>query len=142
MSYCPKCGAKITEEMTFCPNCGASLKAVQPVEAAQPTATRREKGEKGEKGEKQEKREKEARDQREKREKGEKHEKRQYGFAGPLIGGLILIFFGLMLFISLTNPVGMNWGMMWAFFVVIIGIIIIVGAIYAVTMASRRHPPT
>ena len=138
MSYCPKCGNKITEEMTFCPNCGASLKAVQPAVAAQPTAPR---GEKGEKGEKQEKREKEARDQREKREKGEMHEKRQYGFAGPLIGGLILIFFGLMLFIGLTTP-GMNSGILWAFFVVIIGIIIIIGAIYAATMASRRHPPT
>jgi Flp pilus assembly protein TadB len=140
MSYCPKCGAKITEEMTFCPNCGASLKAVQPAQAAQPTAPRREKEEKGEKGEKQEKREKETRDQWEKREKGEMHEKRQYGFAGPLIGGLILIFFGLMLFISLTTSVG--WGILWAFFVVVIGIIIIIGAIYAATMASRRHPRT
>jgi Flp pilus assembly protein TadB len=139
MSYCPKCGSKISEEMTFCPNCGASLKAVQPAVAAQPTAPPR--GEKAEKGEKQEKREKETRDQREKREKGEKHEKRgQYGFAGPLIGGLILIFFGLMLFISLTTSIG--WGILWAFFVVVIGIIIIIGAIYAATMASRRHPPT
>jgi Flp pilus assembly protein TadB len=138
MSYCPKCGSKISEEMTFCPNCGASLKAVQPAVAAQPTASPR--GEKAEKGEKQEKREKEGRDQREKREKGETHEKRQYGFAGPLIGGLILIFFGLMLFISLTTSIG--WGILWAFFVVVIGIIIIIGAIYAATMASRRHPPT
>jgi cation transport ATPase len=140
MSYCPKCGSKITEEMTFCPNCGASLKTIQPAPAAQPTAPRGEKAEKGEKGEKQEKREKEARDQREKREKGEKHEKRQYGFAGPLIGGLVLIFFGLMLFLGLTTTI--SWGIMWAFFVVIIGIIIIIGAIYAATMASRRHPPT
>ena len=139
MSYCPKCGSKISEEMTFCPNCGASLKAVQPAVAAPPTAAPR--GEKAEKGEKQEKREKEARDQREKREKGEKHEKKQYSFAGPLIGGLILIFFGLMLFIGLTNP-AMNTGILWAFFVVIIGIIIIIGAIYAATMASRRHPQT
>jgi len=138
MSYCPKCGSKISEEMTFCPNCGASLKTVQPAVAAQPTAPPR--GEKAEKGEKQEKHEKEARDQREKREKGEKHEKRQYGFAGPLIGGLILIFFGLMLFISLTTNIG--WGILWAFFVVVIGIIIIIGAIYAATMASRKHPPT
>jgi hypothetical protein len=140
MSYCPKCGSKISEEMTFCPNCGASLKTVQPAVAAPPTAPPR--GEKAEKGEKQEKREKEARDQREKREKGEKHEKRQYGFAGPLIGGLVLIFFGLMLFIGLINPSGTNWGILGAFFVVIIGIIIIIGAIYAATMASRRHPST
>jgi cation transport ATPase len=138
MSYCPKCGSKISEEMTFCPNCGASLKTVQPAMAVPPTAPPH--GEKAEKGEKQEKREKEARDQREKQEKGEKHEKRQYGFAGPLIGGVVLIFFGLMLFISLTTSIG--WGILWAFFVVIIGIIIIIGAIYAATMASRRHPST
>lgn len=134
MSYCPKCGTKIREEMSFCPSCGAALKAVQPT---QPAPSRAEKGEKHEKREKEEKGEKEG---REKREKTEKHEKREYGFVGTLIGGLILIFCGLMFYIALTTTIG--WGAIGAFFVVIIGIIIIVGAIYAATMASRRHPAT
>jgi len=137
MSYCQKCGNKVREDMSFCPNCGATLKAVQPTAAAQPAPPRAEKEEKGEK---QEKREKEQRNQWEKREKTEKHEKQQYGFAGPLVGGLILILFGLMFYIALTTTIG--WGVIGAFCAVIIGIVIIVGAIYAATMASRRHPAT
>jgi cation transport ATPase len=140
MSYCQKCGSKIREDMSFCPNCGAALTAVQPTTAAQPAPPRAEKEEKGEKHEKREKREKEERDQGEKREKTEKHEKREYGFAGPLVGGLILILFGLMFYIALTTTIG--WGVIGAFCAVIIGIVIIVGAIYAATMASRRHPAT
>jgi hypothetical protein len=35
-----------------------------------------------------------------------------------------------------------NWATVGALFVVIIGIIIIVGAVYAAMMASRRHPQT
>jgi hypothetical protein len=30
----------------------------------------------------------------------------------------------------------------WAFFLVIIGIIVIVGAVYAAMIAARRHPQT
>jgi F0F1-type ATP synthase assembly protein I len=142
MSYCQKCGSKVREEMSFCPNCGAALKAVQPTAAAPPAPSRAEKEEKREKHEKGEKREKEEKDQREKREKTEKHEKRgyEYGFAGTLVGGLILILLGLMFYIALTTTIG--WGVIGAFCAVIIGIIIIIGAIYAATMASRRHPAT
>ena len=117
MSYCQKCGNKVREDMSFCPNCGATLKAVQPTAAAQPTPSRAEK-----------------------EEKGEKHEKREYGFAGTLVGGLILILFGLMFYIALTTTIG--WGVIGAFCALIIGIVIIIGAIYAATMASRRHPAT
>jgi len=145
VSNCPKCGTKVREDMTFCPNCGAALKAAPPPAAAAPptpppAAPRGEKAEKGEKGEKREKREKEEREEREKKEKGEKYEKREYGFIGPLVGGLILIFLGLMIYVALTTPVG--WGIIGAFFVIIIGIIILAGAIYAATMATRKHPRT
>jgi len=140
MPYCPKCGAKVREEMGFCPNCGAALKVEQPpAEAAPPAPYRAEKAEKHEKREKREKEEKEER--AEKREKTEKHEKREYGYIGPLIGGLILIFLGLMFYLALTRP-GVSLAMIGAFFVVIIGIIIIVGAVYAAMMATRRHPET
>ena len=140
MSYCQKCGNKVREDMSFCPNCGATLKAVQPTSAAQPAPPRAEKVEKAEKQEKGEKREKQEKDQKEKGEKTEKHEKQQYGFAGPLVGGLILILFGLMFVIALTTTI--SWGVIGAFFAVIIGIVIIIGAIYAATMDSRRHPAT
>jgi cation transport ATPase len=130
MSYCPKCGNKVDESMVFCPNCGASLKGVpsgQPVPPAQPYP-RNEKREKNEKNEKQEKNE-----NREKQEKGER------GFVGYLIGGLILITIGLFSVIQISNP-GALGAQSWALMLLIIGIIIIIGAIY-VAMTARRHSP-
>jgi len=138
MSYCPKCGTKVREEMSFCPKCGAALKVEQPpAEAAPPAPYRPEKAEKHEKREKEEKEERP-----EKRgEKAEKHEKREFGYIGSLIGGLILIFIGLMFYIALTTP-SFPLQAIGAFFVVIIGVIIIIGVVYAAMMATRRHPET
>jgi uncharacterized membrane protein YvbJ len=126
MSYCPKCGSKVDEEMTFCPKCGAPLKAEKAVAEAKPVAYRRD--EKAEKTEKDE--------------KGEKHEKREYAFIGPLVGGLILLFVGLTFYLGLTVHDENLMRIAWAFFFVIIGIIIIVAAVYGVIMAGRRHPRT
>jgi hypothetical protein len=106
--------------MTFCPKCGASLRTVQPQAEARTTTYRR--NEKGEKGEKR-----------------EKHEKRQYSFVGPLIGGLILIFIGLTSYLKITGYVEES-GLVWAFFFVVIGLLIVVGGIYAAMIAGRRHP--
>jgi len=128
MSYCPKCGNKITEEMGFCPKCGAPLKAQPtPPTAAKPTTYRRdEKAEKSEKGEKDE--------------KNEKHEKGQYGFLGPLIGGLVLIFVGLATYLSIQQII--NPGLLWAFFLIIIGVLIIVAALIGLTRTGKRYPKT
>lgn len=131
MPYCPKCGAKVSDEMAFCPKCGAALKAEKPpVEAAPaPARPRTEKAEKAEKAEKREKEEK-----TEKGEKEEKHEKGEFGILGPLIGGLVLIFLGLMSYLQVTGMLGRE--VVGASFLIIIGVIIIVAAIYA----TRRHP--
>lgn len=125
MPYCPKCGTKVSEETSFCPKCGTALKIERaPAPAAPPAPYRSEKAEKREKEEKEMWR--------------EKKEKREYGYIGPLIGGFILIALGLMFFLAIT------WGreVAWAFFLVIIGIIVIVGAVYAAMIAARRHPQT
>jgi len=136
MPYCPKCGTKVREEMAFCSKCGAALKVEQPsAEAAPPAPYRAEKAEKHEKREKEEKGEK-----KEKEEKTEKHEKREFGVLGPLIGGLILIFFGLMLYLQVTGFLGRQVAM--ALFLIVVGTIIIVGVLYAAMMAARRHPYT
>ena len=125
MPYCQKCGTEIREEMVFCPQCGAPLKAA-------PAPQRAEKAEKQEKGEKGEK--------REKTEKTEKHEKREFGVIGPLIGGLILVFIGLMSYLQVAGL--LRTEVASALFFIIIGIIIVIGSIYAALMASRRHPRT
>jgi uncharacterized membrane protein YvbJ len=126
MSYCPKCGAKVTEEMSFCPKCGAPLEAAQA--PAEPRLREYRRGEKSEKGEKAEK-----------REKSEKTEKHELGFLGPLIGGLILIFLGIAAFIGVSYP---HYGLrtFLAFFLLLIGVIVIVAAIYGAFVLRKRHP--
>jgi len=133
MPNCPKCNSKVTEAMSFCPNCGASLKEAPPAVPAPVPAppVRREKQEKQEKGEKGEK--------QEKSEKGEKHEKEGFGLLGPIIGGIVLIMLGVMAFLSLQP--GINQQVLGAYFLVIVGIVIIVAAIYGAMIAARRHPP-
>jgi hypothetical protein len=133
MSSCPKCGAKIREGMNFCPSCGASLKAeqapAQPVSPPPLVAEKAEKHEKQEKGQRPEKMEKE-----------ERHEVRHYSWIGPFTGGLILLFAGLALYFAVTATLRLE--VIGALFFVLIGIIIIVGAIYAATIAAGRHPQT
>jgi len=137
MPYCPKCGTQVREKMAFCPKCGAALKVEQPPTEAvsAPAPYRAEKTEKHEKREKEEKGEK-----REKAEKTEKHEKREFGVIGPLIGGLILIVVGFMFYLQVTGFLRRQVAS--ALFLIIVGVIIIVGALYATMMATRRHPST
>ena len=128
MSYCPKCGAPITEEMSFCSKCGAPLKIQQ---APPPPPTTRREYRRREKDE-------EKREKHEKQEKGEKHEKGEYGFLGPLVGGLILIFLGLVWWLGMYHT--FQWQVLWAFFLVLVGIIIIVAAAYGALVVRKRHP--
>jgi uncharacterized membrane protein YvbJ len=131
VAYCPKCGNKVEENMTFCPRCGAPLKMEAPVQAA-PAPAAPQRGEKAEKGEKQEKREKQE------PEKGEKHEKGEYGFVGWLIGGLILILIGFLALLQLA--IRIPSGIFGAVILLIIGIVIIIVAIYFSSIARKRHP--
>ena len=133
MVYCPKCGNEVDDVMAFCTRCGAPLKAGTPVQAA-PVRQRSEKGEKGEKGEKQEKQEKQE------PEKGEKHEKGEYGFVGWLVGGVILILIGFFALLQISNIITSGTG--WALVLLIIGVIVIIAAVYFATMARKRYPST
>ena len=114
--------------MTFCPRCGAPLKgtAVNQPPAPQPYRRRNEKSEKNEK--------------QEKNEGHEKQEKSERGFIGYLIGGLILITLGLFSILQLSNYFSADSGQTWALLLLIIGIIIIGGAIYMTVVARRRMP--
>ena len=133
MSYCPKCGNKVDETMVFCPHCGASLKGTPTI---QPTPTQRyPRNEKSEKNEKQEKQ-----TNRDRPEKAENQEKGERGFVGFLIGGLILITFGLFSVLQLSGYFGTNSGQNWALMLLVIGVIIILGAIYVALVARKRSP--
>ena len=133
MSYCPKCGNKIDETMAFCPHCGATLKGTTTGQAA-PAQPYRRIDEKSEKNEKQEKQEKNKHP-----EKSEKQEKGEHGFVGFLIGGLILITIGLFALLRFSGY--FTSGESWAVMLLVIGVIIIVAAIYLATVA-RKHYPT
>ncbi len=129
MPECKKCGSKVLEDMSFCPKCGAPLK-VEAASAEQRPTVQRPKGEKEEKFEKHEK-----------GEKKEKHEKGEYAFLGPLIGGLVLIIIGLTSYFEITGVFDMHTrGLMWAIFIIVIGILIIFGAFYYTMMARKRYP--
>ena len=130
MSYCPKCGNKVDETMTFCTRCGAALKMESSARPAPPPTYRRD--EKSEKGEKNEKREKNQ------GEKGEKHEKGEFGHIGWLIGGIIVIVIGILAFARATGYLAQP--IEGAVTLLIIGIAIIIVAVYLSTMARRRSP--
>lgn len=148
MPTCPKCGSRVREGMNFCPNCGSDLKiaptpststtAEAPSAEAPSSAQPMYRAEKAEKHEKQEKEERE--EKQEKGEREQRYEKRESNFMGPLIGGVVLILVGLLLYWVVTASLRVET--FGALFLVIIGIVIVVGAIYAITMAARRHPQT
>jgi uncharacterized membrane protein YvbJ len=118
MSYCPICGNKVDETMAFCPSCGAALKSVTPGQPAQP-ATQYPRNEKDQKNQKQ--------------------EKSEHGFIGHFIGGLILITIGVFSILDLTST-SPNSGQDLAAMLLIIGIIIIVGAVYVALTGRKRFP--
>lgn len=133
MPECKKCGYKASGEMSFCPNCGAPLKAEQVAAEQRPAIVTHYRDEKAEKYEKKEKREKE--------EKYEKHEKGEYAFLGSLVGGIVLIIVGLMSYLTITGFIGMRTReILGAFFIIVIGILIIFGALYFMSMARKRNP--
>jgi len=72
-------------------------------------------------------------------EKAEKHEKGEFTFVSWLIGGLILIFFGALAFLNIQYQF-INTAMGWALFLLVIGVIIIVAALYFVLVARKRSP--
>ena len=112
--------------MTFCPKCGASLKMETRATPTYPPQTYR----RNEKNEKQEK--------NQQNEKREKQEKGEYSFIGWLIGGVVVIVIGIFAF---TNALGyITSAVQNATVFVVIGIILVIVAIW-MSMRARRHNP-
>ena len=126
MPYCPKCGNKVEENVTVCPNCGAPLSGVilnQPstLSPAKPENTETQEKHEGAK-------------------KSETCEKSDYSFVGFLVGGLILITVGVFALIDLTSPNFLSPTEDLAAMLLIIGIIIIIAAIYIATRTFKHFP--
>lgn len=133
MPYCHKCGSEVKEEDSFCLQCGATLKSGAP---QSPKPYRSEKGEKQEKNEKQEKSEKG--EKMEKGEQQEKYEKREYSVISPLVGGIILIIVGFVLYLAVTGL--LDFSSIFPFLLIIVGAIVILGVILGAIMAGKRNP--
>ena len=106
MPFCPKCGTEVSSDAVFCPKCGAQIivSAVPPVPPI-PPVERRQYGEKREKQEKG----------------GERGDK-----SGPIVGGLILIWLGISLYLTQTNYLGVTWNNWWGYFLIGIGVILLI----------------
>lgn len=59
-------------------------------------------------------------------------------FIGPLIGGLLLIALGALLYFLAVG--GFDTQMLSALFFVFVGAIIIAAAVYFIVVTGRRHP--
>ena len=128
MSYCPKCGNKIEETMVFCPQCGTSLKGEASSQTTPaPTNPNNEKSETTQK-----------QDKKEHPEKSEKQVKNEHSFIAYLMGGLILITIGVFSILDLTST-ALTSDQDLAVMLLIIGIIIIIGAVYVAYTALTAH---
>lgn len=74
----------------------------------------------------------------EKEEKREKTEKHESIFLVPLIGGLVLIVFGVFLYLVIAK--GYSSQITLALFFFFVGVITIAAAAYSAILARRRHP--
>ena len=113
MPYCAKCGADLPGDAKFCPACGAPV--------GPPERVPYEKHEKREKREKREKEEK------------EKYEKSAGDTTGPIIGGLFLIFLGVVFFLASA----WGWENLWPLIIIVIGAIVIVAGLTAAARSPR-----
>jgi hypothetical protein len=135
--HCPKCGAEVDEKMAFCPKCGASLEAQRPVDwREQRREIRREWRER--RRELREQRRGAEKHEEDEWEKTEKYEKHEHVFIGPFIGGLIIIFLGILFYLLTIGGAGAET--LLASFFLAVGLIIVAAAIYGLVIASRRHP--
>ena len=71
-------------------------------------------------------------------EKNEKYEKHEYVFIGPLAGGLILMFLGIVFYLLVKGGVAAE--ILWASFFIVVGLVIIAAAAYGLLVARHRHP--
>jgi len=137
MAHCTKCGSKVPDDADFCPKCGHKLKTPRGRPPSGKKADRvskeiedsisrgmAEKQEKYEKHEKQEKYEKGAGDSR----------------FGPFIGGFILIWVGICLYLAFFDYV--VWAIFWAYLITGIGAVLFATGILMYRYRERGDNPT
>ncbi len=126
MAFCQRCGADLPPNAAFCSKCGASVTGATATSSSPPSYSY------GYGYEKREKQEKQTR-QAEKYEKREKSGDR----SGPIIGGGILILLGVIYYATITTPALIPSTQFWGYFLLGLGIILIIQAVYR--FATMHH---
>ena len=136
--YCHNCGSELPPGATYCPKCGTSVYVSPPSStgAPPPSTSTPSPSQPPSYYDRRERRRQEKEEKSEKSEKGEKGEKGGGGIIGPIIGGGILIWLGISFYLQQIGyfPSG-NW---WAFFIVGIGLILI---LLGILLYSRSRRP-
>jgi hypothetical protein len=122
MAFCTKCGAEVPEGADFCPKCGNQMTVTAPL------------------GRRELREERRRRRREEKQEKGEKEEKREKSGdrTGPIMGGLILIWLGISLYLAQTHYI--VWDTWWPYFIIGVGVILIVIAVIRYSSSQHKAP--
>ncbi len=55
-----------------------------------------------------------------------------------MVGGLILVFLGVVWSLGMNGM--FEWRILWALFIVLVGIVIIIAAVYGALVLRKRHP--
>jgi hypothetical protein len=113
MVYCSKCGTQNPDAAKICSNCGAPLYTV---------------GERYQGSEREHYR----------RVEGECFGLPNGGMIAGVIFGIIIVIAGLGLFLQQSGYIGNFWDILWPIIIVILGILILLGAIYG----QRRRSET
>ena len=138
MTFCPRCNTPTKDTMKFCTKCGNPLKQTtnNPNQTQPQTTTPPPTQESN-----QQTREKE--ELKNQQATNPKQGRGERGAISCLIGGLILITLGAFAVMQISNPNAANTGQNWAIMLLLIGVIIITGAIYiALTTQHPKPPPT
>lgn len=129
-AYCPKCGAPRDAGAAFCSKCGVSFATTAAPGTAPPPMDWREQRRQWRAQRRADRNEKS-----EKGEKGEKPEKAHGDLTGAVVGGGILIWLGLLVYLESVSIIsGSNTG---GYFLMGIGVLIVLGGIVAHESSGR-----
>jgi hypothetical protein len=129
--FCSKCGSAIAAGSAFCSKCGAPVTST--AQAPQAQLSWREQR----RMERRERRMHEKQEKGEKAEKGEKQEKGGGSMAGPLVGGSVLIWLGISVYLERIGVFSSN---IWpAYFLVGLGLILVADGLVRSLQRDRAY---
>ena len=138
MTFCPKCNNPTKDTTIFCTKYGTPLN--QTTDQNQPNPQTTTTPPTTQEPNQQTTKKEEVKEVKSQQATTPKQSKGERGALSCLTGGLILITFGAFAVMQISNPNSANTGQNWAIMLLLIGVIIIVGAIY-LALTTQHHTP-